>query len=283
MVVDAHQHFWHYSSREYPWIDRSLATLRRDYLPGELAGLLSASGIDGSVAVQARQTLEENEQLLGLARDNPFIRGVVGWAPLAERGSDVRGVLEPLARDPLFKGIRHVLQDEPDAYFSLPSFDAGLREAGALGLSYDLLIRSRQLVPSLALVDRHPGLVMVLDHAAKPAIEGPPPSEWLKPLRELARRDNVVCKVSGLVTEVAGGRWTPELLTRYFDALLEAFGPSRLMFGSDWPVCLAASTYGRWFSFVRACVEALSSDERRAILGGTAERTYRLKPQTRAP
>lgn len=283
MIVDAHQHFWRYSAREYPWIDDSMGSLRRDFLPADLADALAESRVDGVVAVQARQALEENEWLLGLARENPFVKAVVGWAPLAELGSRSCGLLERLAGDPKFKGVRHVLQDEPDAYFSLPGFDAGLREAGGLGLTYDLLIQARQLDAAISLVDRHPGLVVVLDHIAKPAIEGPPPDPWLRSLRKLAQRENVACKFSGLVTEVVGGRWSPELLNVYFEVVLEAFGPSRLMFGSDWPVCLRASSYARWFSFVRESVAPLSPDERRAILGGTAERIYRLKPRSQAP
>lgn len=278
MVIDAHQHFWKYTAEEYAWLDDGMASLRRDFLPQELAVIYGENGVDGSVAVQARQTVAETEWLLRLADEKPLIKGVVGWVPLAEQGARVGELLDRFAAHPRFKGVRHVLQAEPESYFSQPSFDAALRETAARGLSYDLLIYARQIDASLPLVDRHPSLSVILDHIAKPVVQGHPPQAWRAGLRDLARRPNVCCKFSGVVTEVPGWRWTVELLKPYFEAALEAFGPSRLMFGSDWPVCLVAADYARWLGFVRECVAPLAPAERQAILGGTAEKIYRLKP-----
>ncbi|MFT3829068.1 MAG: amidohydrolase family protein [Opitutaceae bacterium] len=276
MRIDAHQHFWRYTPAEYAWIDDSMAALRRDFLPDDLAPALAAAGFDGSVAVQARQTVAESEWLLALAASAPRIKGVVGWLPLNQLGSRIDPLLGRFAAHPKFKGVRHVLQDEADAYFERPNFNDALRAVAARGLTYDLLVFARQLPSALVLVDRQPALPIVLDHIAKPVVQGPPPAEWRAQIRELARRERVCCKFSGVVTEVPGRHWTPDLLLPYFEVVLEAFGPRRLMFGSDWPVCLVASDYARWAAFVDTCVAPLSPDERAAILGGTATIFYRL-------
>jgi L-fuconolactonase len=278
MLIDAHQHFWRYSAAEYGWISDDMAAIRRDFLPTDLAPLLDASGIAGSVAVQARQAIAETEWLLALAADHPRIKGVVGWLPLAESGSRIGAQLDRFAANPRFKGVRHVLQAEPDAFFGHAGFNAALREVAACGLSYDLLVFDAQLPVAIALADRHPSLRIVLDHIAKPVVQGTPPAAWRTQLRELARRENLCCKFSGVVTEVPGRQWTPELLRPYFEVALEAFGPARLMFGSDWPVCLVAAEYARWHGFVRDCVACLSPAERDAILGDTATGFYRLAP-----
>ena len=243
MTVDAHQHFWRYTPEEFGWLEGPLAALRRDFLPAELAPLLAAAGVTGTVAVQARQSLAETQWLLDLARAHPFIRGVVGWVPLA--APDVGKILDRFAGQPRLKGVRHVVQAEPAGFLDAPAFNAGLREVTARGLTYDLLVFARQLEEATRFVDRHPAQAFVLDHIAKPVVQGPPPAEWRRQLRELARREHVGCKFSGVVTEVPGGRWTPALLRPYFEEVLAAFGPHRLMFGSDWPVCLAASDYAR--------------------------------------
>lgn len=277
MKIDAHQHFWRYSATDYDWIDDTMSALRRDFLPADLAPLAARAGITGTVAVQARQSLAESDWLLALAETRPdLVRGVVGWVPLRARGSLVGITLDAYAARPAFKGVRHVLQAEPDAYPADPAFNAALAELPRRGLTYDLLVFARQLPAAIALVDRHPDLPVVLDHIAKPVVQGPPPAEWLKNLRELARRPRIHCKFSGVVTEVPGRRWTPDLLRPYFDAALEAFGPDRLMFGSDWPVCQVAADYLDWHRFVETCVAPLSDSERAAILGGNATRFYRL-------
>ena len=277
MKIDSHQHFWSYDPVHYDWIDASMRSIRRDFLPADLAPLATAVGITGTVAVQARQSLIETDWLLDLADVHPsLIKGVVGWVPLREHGALIGPILDAYAGRPALKGVRHVLQGEPDAYLADPSFNTALAQLAPRGLTYDLLVFARQLPAAIALVDRHPGLPIVLDHIAKPVVQGPPPAEWVKQLRELARRPHACCKLSGVVTEVPGWQWTPGLLRPYFDIALEAFGPSRLMFGSDWPVCQVAANYADWHRFVETCVAPLSVSERTAILGENAVRFYRL-------
>jgi L-fuconolactonase len=176
----------------------------------------------------------------------------------------------------VLKGVRHVLQAEPESYMGRSAFNAGLVEVASRGLTYDVLIKASQLRAATALVDRHPALAVVLDHIGKPNISGSPPDAWCRDIKELARREHVSCKFSGLVTEVPGWQWTPDLLRPYFDVVLEAFRPARLMFGSDWPVCLAASSYARWHAFVTSCVAELTAHERALILGETAARFYHV-------
>lgn len=275
MTIDAHQHFWRYDPVEYDWIDEPLAALRRDFLPDDLEPHLRAAGIDGTIAVQARQTVEETRWLLDLAAAHPLIRGVVGWLPLAD--PSVERQLEAWSAHARLKGVRHVVQAEPDpAFLDGAAFNAGVRAVAARGLAYDLLIYAHQLPAALRFADRHPALCLVLDHIAKPRIEGAPPPEWRRQLRELARRPHVTCKFSGVVTEVIGFRWEAAQLRPYFEEVVEAFGPARLMFGSDWPVCLVASGYADWHGFVADCAAGLSADERSALFGGTAARVYRL-------
>jgi L-fuconolactonase len=274
--IDAHQHFWRYSAEEYGWIDDAMRMIRRDFQPADLAPSLALAGIDGTVAVQARQSLAETDWLLTLASDHPLIKGVVGWVPLRDQGASVGSTLDRYARHSAFKGVRHVLQGEADAYMADDAFNAGLREVTARGLTYDLLILARQLPAALEFVARHPAQPIVLDHIAKPVVQGPPPAAWREHIRELARHPHVLCKFSGVVTEVPGWQWTPESLRPYFDVVLEAFGPRRLMFGSDWPVCLVASGYLRWHRFVEECTAKLTPAERAAILGGNAAAFYKL-------
>ena len=275
MKVDAHQHFWRYSAAEYDWIDDNMRAIRADFYPETLAPFLDASGIDGTVAVQARQSLTETNWLLELAQKHALIKGVVGWVPLADSG--VGRVLSVLAGNSLFKGVRHVVQGEADPTFlEGDAFNEGVRAVTKLGLVYDLLVVARQLPAATKFVDLHPKQMFVLDHIAKPIVQGVPPAEWRQHIQELAQRENVSCKFSGVVTEVPGWQWTPELLRPYFEVVLEAFGPRRLMFGSDWPVCLVATSYARWFEFVQSCTASLSPGERDRILGGTAVEIYRL-------
>jgi len=255
-----------------------MRAIRRDFLPDDLAPALAAARLDGTVAVQARQSLAETDWLLELSRSAPLIKGVVGWVPLAAEGARIGARLDRYAAQTRFKGVRHVLQAEPDAYFADPGFNAALGEVARRGLVYDLLVVARQLPAGLDLVDRHPSLRIVLDHIAKPVVSGPPPAEWRTQIRELARRPNVCCKFSGVVTEVPGWQWKPELLRPYFEVVLEAFGPGRVMFGSDWPVCLVATDYARWHALIETFVQPLTPAERAAIFGGTATEVYRLNP-----
>jgi len=273
--IDAHHHFWRYSVEEYGWIDDAMRVIRRDFLPTDLAPTLKPHQIDGVVTVQARQTLEETRWLLTLAHENAFIKAVVGWVPLADKA--VGGLLDELITGPKLKGVRHVVQGEADPEFlERAPFNAGLREVTARGLAYDLLIFARQLPAAIAFVDRHPKQIFVLDHIAKPIVQDVPDPVWVRNVQALARRNNVYCKFSGVVTEVPGWQWTPELLCPYFEVVVNAFGPARLMFGSDWPVCLVASEYARWIGFVEQCAAPLSAAERARLLGGTAVEAYRI-------
>lgn len=277
MKIDAHQHFWSYDPVQFEWIGEDMRRIRRDFMPVDLAPLAASAGVDGTVAVQARQTLVETDWLLKLAEETPgLIRGVVGWVPLRERGADIGAVLEAYAGRRMLKGVRHVLQAEPETYFRDAAFNAALAALPGHGLSYDLLVVEKQLPEVVELVDRHEGLAFVLDHIAKPVVAGAPGAAWAGWLRELARRPNVCCKFSGVVTEAPGWRWTPELVRGYFEVALEAFGAGRLMFGSDWPVCEVAASYAQWHGVVETCVAALSAEEQAAILGGNAARFYRL-------
>ncbi len=276
--IDSHQHFWKYEPVEYDWIEGpTMECLQRDFLPGDLQAELAAGGIAGTVAVQARQSVAETEWLLELAAANPWIRGVVGWIGLTE--PDIADRLAHLVgtrgASPLV-GMRHVLQGEPDDFLRRDDFGRGIDALTTNGLTYDILIYARQLPAAIALVDRHPEQRFVLDHCAKPDIRAGAIEPWRRNMREMAARENVVCKLSGLVTEADTAAWSPAQLLPYIDVVFEAFGPDRLMFGSDWPVCTIASTYTRWLETVEGFASALSRSERAALFGGTATRVYDL-------
>lgn len=276
MIVDAHQHFWRYAPEEYGWIGPEMGAIARDFMPADLAATLSAAGVAGAVSVQARQTLAETEWLLDLADAHPFLLGVVGWAPLA--APDAGETLARLAERPKLRGVRHVVQDEPDdAFLAGEAFNRGVARLAPLGLTYDLLVLDRQLPQTIAFVDRHPDQPFVLDHLAKPPAKRGELEPWRGNLKRLAERPNVCCKLSGLVTEADWRGWTPEGLHPYLDAALEAFGPRRLMFGSDWPVCLVASDYPRWLHLVRGWAAPMTEGERGALLGGNAIDFYGLR------
>jgi L-fuconolactonase len=275
--IDAHQHFWCYSQAEYAWIDASMAALQRDMLPQDLASELAAASIDGVITVQARQTLEETKWLLQLAEQYEWIRGVVGWADIA--GPNFREELEALRSNRRLLSLRHVVQAEQDPDFLLrDNFARGMRILEGAGLVYDLLILEHQLPKAIEFVRRHPNQVFVLDHVAKPRIAAGILEPWRSNMRTLAGHPNVYCKLSGIVTEAAWDRWTIEDLRPYFDVVLEAFGPSRLMFGSDWPVCTVAASYGRWLSTLETLLRSLTQSEQASVFGGTAIEAYRLAP-----
>jgi L-fuconolactonase len=269
--IDAHHHFWRYTPEEFGWIDDSMATIRRDFLPPDLEQAILATGIDGVVSVQARTSLEETDWLLSLAARHELIRGVVGWAPLSSSG--VGQLLETLVASPKLRGLREVCQGQPRGFLLRPDFLAGVGQLSRLGLAYDLLIFESQLEEAIEFVDRFPSQVFVLDHVAKPRIAKGLIEPWSRQIAELAKRPQVYCKLSGMVTE-ADSSWSEEKLRPYFETVLEAFGPGRLMYGSDWPVCLARCTYQRWHNTVTSLISDLSSDEKADILGRTAVRAY---------
>jgi L-fuconolactonase len=273
MRIDAHQHFWRYRPETHAWISDSMAVLKRDFLPRDLEPLLRARGFTGCIAVQAAQSVEETRFLLDLAARHPFVRGVVGWVDLVS--PDLDRQLEHLGRDPRLRGVRHVAQDEPDdRWLARPDVVRGIGSLRRFGLSYDILVYPRQLPAALELVRHLPDQPFVVDHVAKPEIRAGRLEPWRSDLRALAAHANVACKLSGLVTEAAWDRWTPEGLRPWLETALECFGPERLMIGSDWPVCLLAGDYDRVVGLAADFVASLTADEQAAILGANALRFY---------
>ena len=276
MHIDAHQHFWMYNEREYGWIDDSMAALRRDFLSDDLGPELECNGFQGCVAVQARQTLEETRWLLKLADRAPFIFGVVGWVNL--RSPRLRFELESLAGNRKLVGVRHIVQSEPDERFLLqPDFLRGIALLEEFDLAYDILIYARHLPVAAEFVAKFPRQRFVLDHLAKPPIKRGAIDDWARGIRELAAFSNVCCKVSGLVTEADWHAWKPEGMRPYLDVAFECFGPSRLMIGSDWPVCTVAGSYSQVVDIVKDYVRKFSAEERDEVLGGNAAAFWRLK------
>ena len=279
MHIDSHQHFWRYSEAEYPWIGAGMERIARDFLPADLAAVAKPQCVGGSVAVQARQSLVESRWLLELADADPFVRGVVGWVDL--RDPDVVRQLEPLAAHPRFVGVRHVVQDEPDNRFLIgEAFVRGLKQLRRFDLTYDLLLYPEQLPAAVELVGMLPEQPFVLDHLAKPRIaQGAAWSGfagWRRDIEALAAHDNVMCKVSGMVTEAAWRGWKPADFVPSLDVVLTAFGPERLMFGSDWPVCLVAAEYADVVGIVRDYFGRATVDEQAGIFGDTVTRFYGL-------
>ena len=252
-----------------------MAALRRDFLPADLVDELTQAKIDGAIAVQARQTLEETQWLLELAQTCPQIRGVVGWAPIASPTFEAS--LNQLATQPKLVGLRHVVQAEPAGFLDAPDFNRGIRALRQTSLIYDILIFERQLEEATLFVDRHPQQAFVLDHIAKPKIAAGELEPWRTCINELSKRPNVACKLSGMVTEDAWSTWSLESLRPYLDAVVESFGPDRLLAGSDWPVCLVATTYTRWWQTLRDYFAKFSPNDRTKIFGANATRIYNLK------
>lgn len=251
-----------------------MAVLKRDFLPGDLQPLLARRGYQACVAVQAELSVAETHWLLDLADHHPFIAGVVGWVDLT--APDVAATLAPLAKRPKLKGIRHVVQAEKDDYMLRADFQRGLAALAPLGLTYDILVYHRQLPAAQSLVETFPRQKFVIDHVAKPDIAGGLRSPWATRMRALARHANVFCKVSGMVTEADWHLWSPAQLAYYLDVVFEAFGPDRIMIGSDWPVCTLAADYDRTMAVVEDYVSRLPSHAADAVLGGTAARFYNL-------
>jgi len=270
--IDAHQHFWRYSPQTHGWITDSMAVLKQDFLPADLAPLLKRRGYEGCVAVQAEMALSETHWLLDLADQAPFIRAVVGWVDLC--APDVATTLTPLARRKKLRGIRHIVQAEADDFMLRPDFQRGIAALAPLDLTYDVLVYHRQLPAALSLVERFPQQRFVVDHVAKPDIKAGLRHPWAPHMRALARHPHVFCKASGMVTEADWYAWTPAQLEYYLDVVFDAFGPERVMIGSDWPVCTLAADYDRTMAVVEEYLARLPSSAVQAVLGGTAARFY---------
>lgn len=274
--IDAHQHFWQFDPVRDAWISDAMSVLRCDFLPADLGPLLAANGMDGCVAVQADQSERETQFLLDLARDYPFVRGVVGWVDL--RSPSVGDRLAHFATDRHFRGVRHLVQGEPNDEFLLQDdVVRGIRALTAHDLTFDLLLVPRQLRAATRLAAMLPDQRFVLDHIAKPLIKEGVLEPWASDLGALALQPNVWCKLSGLITEAEWGSWKPTQLRQYLDVVVESFGVDRLMWGSDWPVCLLAGSYEEVREVIAEYLVRFSVDERTAIFGGNATTFYGLE------
>jgi L-fuconolactonase len=274
--IDAHHHFWDPGRADYPWMTAELEPIRRPFGPDDLRPLIGAAGIERTVLVQTRSSLEETSEFLGTAAAEPFVAGVVGWVDLTDPAvADAFARLREGAGGERLVAIRHQVHDEPDpAWLERPDVRRGLGAVEAAGLAYDLLVRTRELPAAVDVARDMPDLRLVVDHIAKPPIATGQLEPWARGLRALAAFPNVTCKLSGMVTEADWARWTPGDLRPYVDVVLEAFGPARLMFGSDWPVCLLAAGYDRVIGTARELVAGLSPSERARVFGETAAEIY---------
>jgi L-fuconolactonase len=274
MIVDAHHHFWDPLLADYPWMTDDVAAIRRRFGPEDLEPLLRENGVDGTVLVQARASLDETRLLLETAEGAPFVLGVVGWIDLTD--PEAARVLAEL-RGRQLVGIRHQVHDEPDPTWLLrPDVQRGIAAVGAADLAYDLLVRSVELPAACETAKRHPEVRFVVDHLAKPPLRGGETGSWAEALESFAELPNVTCKLSGLVTEADPSTWRNGGLVEYHRRAIEWFGPERCMFGSDWPVCLLAAEYGEVLELLLRALDDLGAAERADVLGGTAARTYRL-------
>jgi L-fuconolactonase len=274
LQIDAHHHLWSYNPIEFAWLNDEMANLRRDFTPVDLSIALMSSHVDASIAVQACQSLEETEWLLGLAESNSMIAGVVGWVPL--EANNLTEVLDQFTHRPNLVGFREILQSQAIGFLDRVEFNRGISHLSDRGFVYDILIREHQLDEATRFVDRHPKQRFVLDHAAKPLIADQQLEPWARRIHEMARRPNVSCKISGLVTEADWNHWSLDTLRPFIDVCVEAFGPERLLAGSDWPVCLVASSHVRWWDTLRDYFEGFSSNEQERIFGGNSIEVYRL-------
>jgi L-fuconolactonase len=276
MTIDAHQHFWHYDPVKHSWIDDSMALIRKDFLPPQLLKIYSENDIDGCVAVQADQSLIETDFLVQLAKTNNFIKGIVGWVDL--RDKDVERVLEKYGEQKEIKGFRHIVQGEADHNFLLrPDFLNGISHLDKYAYTYDILVFPHQLGAVLEFVKRFPNQKFVIDHIAKPYIKDGFLDGWAILMKEIGKRENVYCKLSGMITEADFMSWTSEQINPYMDVVLSAFGAERLMFGSDWPVCLVAGSYVEVKQLVADFISKLSLLEQAKIMGTNAIQFYNLK------
>lgn len=275
MTIDSHQHFWHYDQVKHSWINNEMAVIRKSFLPEDLIIVYSENDVDGCVAVQADQTLEETDFLLGLANQNDFIKGVVGWADLRSEGAET--VLNKYHSENKLKGWRHIVQGEEDHNFLIrPDFLRGISYLEKYGYVYDILIFPHQLGAVLEFVKNFPNQKFVIDHIAKPYIKDGFHEGWAVLMKEIAKQENVYCKLSGMITEADYKTWSPEELHPYMYLVLSVFGPERVMFGSDWPVCLVAGNYGQVKTVVTDFIKTLSAAEQNLIMAKNAIDFYNL-------
>lgn len=274
MTIDAHQHFWHFDATRDTWITDDMSVLRRDFLPADLEPVLAENGIDGCVAVQADQSEAETQFLIRMAETYDFVKGVVGWVDL--QADTLRDRLTTLAQYPQLKGYRHVAQGEPVDFLTRPAVVAGIRQLADFGMTYDILIYPTQLKAALQLVRSVPEVNFVVDHLAKPYIKTKDITRWTSYMAELAKCPNVSCKLSGMVTEADWQNWSKKDFFPYLDVVFDYFGPNRLLFGSDWPVCLVAANYTQVKTLVEEYVSPWGDEVRAKVFGGNAIEFYGL-------
>jgi len=273
--IDAHHHLWRYDADEFAWLDDSMKALRRDFTVEDLECVLPSGGVQAAVAVQARQGLRETRFLLQCAKESAAICAVVGWVPLGS--AQVSSALDEFSDDKKFVGVREIVQGQPKGFLDDAAFNRGIEELSSRELTYDILVSESQIEEVIRFVDRHPRQRFVLDHAAKPKIAAREVDPWKAQITELAKRENVFCKISGLVTEAIWTSWTLEDLRPYLDVCVEAFGVERMMAGSDWPVCLVASGYAQWWRELEVYFGNFSKDEQARVFGLNAMKFYQLQ------
>ena len=274
MIIDSHQHFWKFNPVKDAWIDERMEILKRDFLPADLAPLLQKNLVDGCIAVQANQSDKETDFLLELARENNFIKGVIGWVDLC--GENCEEHIARLSQSNLLKGFRHIIQTEPDGFMMQKRFQQGIAVLKKYNLLYELLVYPRQLKEAIRLVENHPDQQFVLDHIAKPQLSQAINPQWEYYIQKLARFPNVSCKLSGLVTETRNFHWQNVNFHPFLDTVVNAFGTDRVLFGSDWPVCLLGGNYGQILQIITDYLENFSDTECNKIMGLNAARLYKL-------
>ena len=273
-IIDSHQHFWKYDPVSYSWINDDMQVIRRDFLPGDLAVVLNENKVEGCIVVQADQTEEETDWLIILASKNDFIQGIIGWVDL--RSDKIEERLRHYLQFNKVKGFRHVLQGEEPSFMLQKDFLNGISKLDEFGFAYDILIFPHHLEAALQLVEQFPQQRFVIDHVAKPYIKDGKIDEWKAGMEKLAQHPYVYCKISGMVTEADWHNWTAEQLKPYLDVVVESFGIDRIMFGSDWPVCLVASSYSKWLQTVQNYFESFSEEDQEKVFSGNASRFYNL-------
>ncbi|SFV27255.1 amidohydrolase family protein [Thermoflavifilum thermophilum] len=273
-VIDAHQHFWIYDPIKDAWITDEMQILKQNYLPDDLHKELKQAGVDGTVVVQASTRDQENTFLIQLAQAHPFIQGVVGWVDPCSHLLEEQ--LQIYQQIPIVKGFRHIVQSEPDDYLLRKQVQLGIAMIGRYGFTYDILIYPRQLAAALQLVESLPEQPLVVDHLAKPLIRNKQMEPWASQIKMLAQASHVYCKLSGWATEADWQQWTPEDVYPYFDVIFDAFGSTRILFGSDWPVCLLAASYSQIKQTVEQYLLRYYSEAIPAVMGQNAIRFYRL-------
>jgi len=279
MIIDSHQHFWELGRFDYPWMNPDLGVLYRNYSPSDLEPIIKQHGVAKTVLVQASNSLAETQWLLSLADSYPFIAGVVGWADLTDPG--LGDDLDVLKANPKFKGVRHLVESEPaEDWLVQPEVLRGLQTLAVHGVSYDLLVHTRHLKHARTVAENIPELRLVIDHMAKPPIARGEIKEWAQEIKAVAAFPNVYCKLSGLVTEANLTSWSPEDLRPFVDCALEYFGPRRMMFGSDWPVCLLAGSYDQVLESFRFLLAGLGESDQHAVFAGNAIEFYRLQEES---